>query len=34
MLIDTSAYPNLMAHNARVEARPAVQEALQHEKLS
>ena len=34
MQIDTSRYPNLMAHNARVEARPAVQMALQHEKLS
>jgi glutathione S-transferase len=34
MAIDISAYPNLVAHNARVDARPAVQEALQHEKLS
>jgi glutathione S-transferase len=33
MALDTSGYPNLMAHNARVEARPAVQEALKHEKL-
>ncbi len=33
MQIDTSGYPNLMAHSARVEARPAVQLALQHEKL-
>jgi glutathione S-transferase len=33
MAIDLSAYPNLVAHNARVEARPAVQEALKHEKL-
>jgi glutathione S-transferase len=33
MAIDTSAYPNLMAHNARVEARPAVQEALKVEGL-
>ncbi|MDB5913687.1 MAG: gst [Ramlibacter sp.] len=33
MALDTSGYPNLMAHNARVEARPAVQEALRHEKL-
>ena len=34
MQIDISRYPNLVAHNARVEARPAVQMALQHEKLS
>ena len=34
MAIDTSAWPNLMAHHARVEARPAVQEALKVEGLS
>ena len=34
MQIDISRYANLVAHNARVEARPAVQLALQHEKLS
>jgi len=34
MQIDISKYPNLVAHNARVEARPAVQMALKHEKLS
>lgn len=33
MSIDTSAWPHLMAHFARVEARPAVQEALKAEKL-
>lgn len=33
MSIDISAYPNLLAHHARVEARPAVQEALKVEKL-
>lgn len=33
MAIDTSAYPNLMAYHARVEARPAVQEALRVEGL-
>jgi glutathione S-transferase len=33
MNIDTSTYRNLMAHHARVEARPAVQEALKVEKL-
>jgi glutathione S-transferase len=34
MAIDISGFPNLVAHNARVEARPAVQEALKHEKLA
>lgn len=34
MAIDMTAYPNLAAHNARVDARPAVQEALKHEKLA
>ncbi|MEJ5992192.1 glutathione transferase GstA [Ramlibacter sp. PS3R-8] len=34
MSIDLSAYPNLLAHHARVEARPAVQEALKVEKLA
>ena len=34
MAIDLSAYPNLVAHNARVNARPAVQEALKAENLS
>lgn len=34
MAIDTSAWPHLMAHFARVEARPAVQEALKAEKLA
>ena len=34
MAIDISGYPNLVAHHARVEARPAVQEALKAEKLS
>jgi glutathione S-transferase len=34
MQIDLSPYPNLVAHNARVEARPAVQEALKFEKLA
>jgi glutathione S-transferase len=34
MAIDISGLPNLVAHNARVEARPAVQEALKHEKLA
>ena len=33
MAIDTSAWPHLMAHHARVEARPAVQEALKLEGL-
>ncbi len=32
MQIDTSGYPNLMAHSARVEARAGLQLALQHEK--
>lgn len=31
MAIDLSAYPNLVAHHARVAARPAVQEALKVE---
>ena len=34
MSVDISAYPNLVAHHARVEARPAVQEALKVEKLA
>ena len=34
MAIDLSALPNLLAWQARVEARPAVQEALRHEKLT
>lgn len=34
MNVDTSAYPNLLAHHARVGARPAVQEALKLEGLS
>ena len=34
MAIDLSGYPNLLAHHARVGARPAVQEALKVEKLS
>jgi glutathione S-transferase len=34
MAIDLSAFPNLVAFQARVEARPAVQEALKFEKLS
>lgn len=34
MSIDISAYANLVAHHARVEARPAVQEALKVEKLA
>jgi glutathione S-transferase len=34
MGVDLSAYPNLLAHHARVEARPAVQEALKLEKLA
>jgi len=34
MAIDLSGYPNLTAFMARVEARPAVQEALKLEKLS
>ncbi|HEX7892013.1 MAG TPA: glutathione transferase GstA [Ramlibacter sp.] len=33
MSIDISGLPNLLAHHARIEARPAVQEALKHEKL-
>jgi glutathione S-transferase len=33
MSVDISAYANLVAHHARVEARPAVQEALKVEKL-
>ncbi|MCC2633427.1 MAG: gst [Ramlibacter sp.] len=34
MGVDLSAYANLLAHHARVEARPAVQEALKVEKLA
>ena len=34
MSVDISAFPNLLAHHARVEARPAVQEALKVEKLA
>jgi glutathione S-transferase len=34
MNIDISKFKNLTAHNARVEARPAVQEALKFEKLA
>jgi glutathione S-transferase len=34
MAIDISGFKNLVAHNARVEARPAVQEALKAEKLA
>ena len=34
MAIDLSGFPNLMAHHARVGARPAVQEAMKHEKLA
>ena len=34
MAIDLTAFPNLVAHQERVSARPAVQEALKHEKLS
>jgi len=33
MAIDISGCPNLMAHHARVDARPAVQEALKFEGL-
>jgi glutathione S-transferase len=33
MAVDISAFKNLQAHNARVEARPAVQEALKVEQL-
>ena len=33
MNIDISRFKNLTAHNARVDARPAVQEALKFEKL-
>jgi glutathione S-transferase len=34
MAVDLSGFPNLVAHQERVGARPAVQEALRHEKLS
>ena len=34
MQVDISRFANLVAHNARVEARPAVQEALKQEKLA
>jgi glutathione S-transferase len=34
MNIDIARFKNLSAHNARVEARPAVQEALKLEKLA
>jgi glutathione S-transferase len=34
MNIDIARFKNLSAHNARVEARPAVQEALKAEKLA
>jgi glutathione S-transferase len=34
MAIDLSGYPNIVAFQQRMEARPAVQEALKHEKLS
>ena len=34
MALDLSAFPNLQAHQQRVGARPAVQEALQVEKLT
>jgi glutathione S-transferase len=34
MQIDIARFANLVAHNARVEARPAVQEALKQEKLA
>lgn len=34
MAIDLSGFPNLAAHHARVGARPAVQEAMKHEKLA
>jgi glutathione S-transferase len=34
MNIDIARFKNLSAHNARVEARPAVQEALKVEKLA
>ncbi|MBK6005566.1 glutathione transferase GstA [Ramlibacter ginsenosidimutans] len=34
MALDLSAFPNLQAHQQRVGARPAVQEALQVEKLA
>ncbi|MEJ8835516.1 glutathione transferase GstA [Ramlibacter sp. AN1133] len=34
MNIDISRFKNLTAHNARVDARPAVQEALKAEKLA
>lgn len=34
MAIDISKFPNLLAHHARVEARPAVQEALKVEGLA
>lgn len=34
MAVDLSGLPNLLAWQARVEARPAVQEALRHEKLT
>ncbi|MDE2607235.1 MAG: glutathione transferase GstA [Burkholderiales bacterium] len=34
LAIDLSPFPHLRAHHARVEARPAVQEALKAEKLS
>ena len=34
MNIDIARFKNLAAHHARVEARPAVQEALKAEKLA
>ena len=34
MAIDLTGFPNLVAFLERVSARPAVQEALKHEKLS
>lgn len=34
MQIDLAPYPHLAAHQERVQARPAVQEALKHEKLA
>jgi glutathione S-transferase len=34
MNIDIAKFKNLVAHNARIDARPAVQEALKAEKLS
>ena len=34
MQVDIARFANLVAHNARVEARPAVQEALKQEKLA